>query len=49
MTRIIIVGHIHIGMYLRVLIAFLTDKRSRPLPKDMKLWVDVIRYVKGRS
>ena len=25
---------------------FLMDENARPHPKDMKLWVDVIRFVK---
>ena len=25
---------------------FLMDKDARPSPKDMKLWVDVVRFVK---
>ncbi|KAI0759240.1 FAD/NAD-P-binding domain-containing protein [Trametes elegans] len=40
------VGHFHIGIYMRILLTFLMDPDSRPTPKDMKLWVDVIRFVK---
>ncbi|CCL98883.1 uncharacterized protein FIBRA_00890 [Fibroporia radiculosa] len=40
------VGHFHIGIYTRILLTFLMDKNARPLPKDMKLWVDVLRFVK---
>jgi len=40
------VGHVHIGMYTRILLAFLLDKDTRPLPKDMKLWVDVLGFIK---
>ncbi|KAH9850906.1 FAD/NAD-P-binding domain-containing protein [Lenzites betulinus] len=40
------VGHFHIGMYMRILLTFLMDPDARPTPKDMKLWVDVIRFVK---
>ncbi len=25
---------------------FLMDKDARPTPRDMKLWVDVVRFVK---
>ena len=25
---------------------FLMDKGARPTPKDMKLWVDVVRFIK---
>ncbi|OSX62773.1 hypothetical protein POSPLADRAFT_1141735 [Postia placenta MAD-698-R-SB12] len=30
----------------RMLLTFLMDKNARPIPKDMKLWVDVLRFVK---
>lgn len=30
----------------RILMTFLMDKDARPSPKDMKLWVDVVRFVK---
>ncbi|CDO73859.1 hypothetical protein BN946_scf185016.g16 [Trametes cinnabarina] len=40
------VGHFHIGIYMRILMVFLMDPDARPTPKDMKLWVDVIRFVK---
>ncbi|EJF62066.1 FAD/NAD(P)-binding domain-containing protein [Dichomitus squalens LYAD-421 SS1] len=40
------VGHFHIGIYMRILLTFLMDPDARPTPKDMKLWVDVIRFVK---
>ncbi|KZT01935.1 FAD/NAD(P)-binding domain-containing protein [Laetiporus sulphureus 93-53] len=40
------VGHFHIGIYMRILLTFLMDKDSRPTPKDMKLWVDALRFVK---
>lgn len=29
-----------------MLLTFLMDKNARPIPKDMKLWVDVLRFVK---
>ena len=31
---------------MRILLTFLMDPDARPTPKDMKLWVDVIRFVK---
>ncbi|KAI0919500.1 hypothetical protein AcV5_001552 [Taiwanofungus camphoratus] len=31
---------------MRILLTFLMDKEARPVPKDMKLWVDVLRFVK---
>ncbi|KAI1789101.1 FAD/NAD(P)-binding domain-containing protein [Ganoderma leucocontextum] len=40
------VGHFHIGIYMRILLTFLMDPDVRPTPKDMKLWVDVIRFLK---
>ena len=30
----------------RILMTFLLDKNARPTPKDMKLWVDVLRFLK---
>ncbi|KAH9840185.1 FAD/NAD-P-binding domain-containing protein [Rhodofomes roseus] len=36
----------HIGIYMRILLTFLMDEDARPSPKDMKLWVDVLRFVK---
>ncbi|TFK56995.1 FAD/NAD(P)-binding domain-containing protein [Heliocybe sulcata] len=40
------VGHFHIGIYTRILLSLLLDRDARPSPKDMKLWVDAIRFVK---
>ncbi|KAI0652799.1 FAD/NAD(P)-binding domain-containing protein [Cubamyces menziesii] len=40
------IGTVHIGIYMRILLVFLMDPDARPTPKDMKLWVDVIRFVK---
>ncbi|KAH8111650.1 FAD/NAD-binding domain-containing protein [Phellopilus nigrolimitatus] len=40
------VGHFHIGIYTRILLTFLLDKNARPRPNDMKLWVDVLRFLK---
>lgn len=36
----------HIGIYTRILLIFLMDEYARPPPKDMKLWVDAIGFVK---
>ena len=30
----------------RILLTFLLDKNARPIPEDMKLWVDVLRFLK---
>jgi len=30
----------------RILLTLLLDENARPTPKDMKLWVDVVRFVK---
>jgi len=30
----------------RILLTLLLDKSARPSPKDMKLWVDVLRFTK---
>lgn len=43
------VGHFHIGIYLRVLLCLLLDPAARPLPDDMKLWVDLLRWLKRDS
>jgi len=40
------VGHFHIGIYTRILLTFLLDKGARPEGEDMKLWVDVLRWLK---
>ncbi|OAX35023.1 FAD/NAD(P)-binding domain-containing protein [Rhizopogon vinicolor AM-OR11-026] len=40
------VGHFHIGIYTRILLTLLLDPRARPSPKDMKLWVDAIGFIK---
>lgn len=40
------VGHFHIGIYTRILLTLLMDTGARPSPKDMKLWVDVVRFIK---
>ncbi|KZV71507.1 hypothetical protein PENSPDRAFT_734118 [Peniophora sp. CONT] len=46
MNAIGTVGHIHIGIYTRILLLFLLDPSARPDTRDMKLWVDVVRFVK---
>lgn len=30
----------------RILLTLILDKTARPTPKDMKLWVDVLRFIK---
>ncbi|KAF9496926.1 FAD/NAD(P)-binding domain-containing protein [Pleurotus eryngii] len=40
------VGHFHIGIYTRILLVLLMDEGARPTPKDMRLWVDVVRFIK---
>ncbi|KAI6011823.1 FAD/NAD(P)-binding domain-containing protein [Pisolithus marmoratus] len=40
------VGHFHIGIYTRILLTFLLDPATRPTAKDMKLWVDAVRFIK---
>ncbi|KAJ7161481.1 FAD/NAD(P)-binding domain-containing protein [Mycena crocata] len=46
MSAIGTVGHFHIGIYTRILLTLLLDENARPSPKDMKLWVDVVRFMK---
>lgn len=43
------VGHVHIGIYARILAVFLMDPSTRPLPRDARLWVDGIRWIKARA
>lgn len=31
---------------MRILLTFLLDVNARPKPNDMKLWVDVLRFIK---
>lgn len=40
------VGHVHVGMYVRLLILFLYRPETRPTPQMMRLWVDLVRWVK---
>ncbi|KAF7295566.1 hypothetical protein MIND_01096600 [Mycena indigotica] len=46
MSAIGTVGHFHIGIYTRILLTLLLDPNTRPIPKDMKLWVDLISFLK---
>ena len=43
------VGHVHIGIMARILMLFIMDKDARPKPRDMRLWVDLIRFLKERA
>ncbi|GAA5990643.1 hypothetical protein JCM10908_003167 [Rhodotorula pacifica] len=40
------VGNWHIGIYARILMVFLLDKSTRPIPFGMKTWCDAINWVK---
>ncbi|KAI9058978.1 FAD/NAD-P-binding domain-containing protein [Trametes sanguinea] len=40
------VGHVHIGIYMRILFMFLMDPATRPTRQEMKLWVDLVRFIK---
>ncbi|KAL7278190.1 hypothetical protein ACG7TL_008164 [Trametes sanguinea] len=40
------VGHVHIGIYMRILFTFLVDTKTRPTRQEMKLWVDIVRFIK---
>ncbi|OSC98613.1 FAD/NAD(P)-binding domain-containing protein [Trametes coccinea BRFM310] len=40
------VGHVHIGIYMRILFTFLMDTKTRPTRQEMKLWVDIVRFIK---
>ncbi|KAF8172281.1 FAD/NAD-P-binding domain-containing protein [Pholiota molesta] len=40
------IGTVHIGIYTRILLTLLLDQNARPSRKDMKLWVDVLRFIK---
>jgi hypothetical protein len=33
----------------RILLMFVLDKKARPVPKDMKLWVDGLRWLKANA
>ncbi|KAH9811541.1 hypothetical protein DFH28DRAFT_1084821 [Melampsora americana] len=41
------VGHVHIGVYTRIMMMFLLDPKTAPEPKNMRLWVDIVRYLKS--
>lgn len=43
------VGHFHIGVYSRILAMFLLDEKTRPHPRDTRLWVDGIRFIKENA
>ncbi|ORY90638.1 hypothetical protein BCR35DRAFT_299182 [Leucosporidium creatinivorum] len=40
------VGNWHVGLYARILMLFLLEERARPVPKAMKLWVDLLQWIK---
>lgn len=43
------VGSWHIGIYTRLLLAFLVDPLARPRPWWAKRWIDMTRWVKDKS
>ncbi|KAL4880620.1 hypothetical protein BJY04DRAFT_219090 [Aspergillus karnatakaensis] len=43
------VGNMHIGIYTRFLLMFLTDPLSRPTEGCMKTWIDFTRFMKSLS
>ncbi|KAN0066401.1 hypothetical protein ACQY0O_000495 [Thecaphora frezii] len=43
------VGNWHVGVLARTLMLFLMDEECRPKPRDMRLWVDLIRFIKERA
>ena len=43
------VGHIHIGIYTRLLLMFLLDPSTNPTEKAMKRWINFTRRVKSRA
>ncbi|PWN29568.1 FAD/NAD(P)-binding domain-containing protein [Jaminaea rosea] len=43
------VGHVHIGVYARILAMFLLEPSTRPSTKDARLWVDFIRWFKANA
>ncbi|PYH88888.1 flavin-binding monooxygenase-like protein [Aspergillus ellipticus CBS 707.79] len=43
------VGNMHIGIYTRFLLMFLTDPLSRPTEGRMKTWIDFTRFMKRLS
>ncbi|KWU44702.1 FAD/NAD(P)-binding domain-containing protein [Rhodotorula sp. JG-1b] len=40
------VGNWHIGIYARILMVFLLDESTRPVPFSMKTWCDAVNWVK---
>ncbi|KAE8257587.1 hypothetical protein A4X13_0g2263 [Tilletia indica] len=43
------VGNWHIGIYARIAMVLLMDERCRPHPRNMRLWTDLIRFIKEKS
>ncbi|CAG8928177.1 unnamed protein product [Penicillium salamii] len=43
------VGNMHIGIYTRFLLMFLTDPLTRPTEQRMKTWIDFTRFMKRLS
>lgn len=43
------VAHVHIGIYTRILALFLMEDETRPHPRDARLWVDLIRWIKENA
>lgn len=43
------VAHVHIGVYARILALFLMEADTRPPPRQARLWVDMIRYIKENA
>ncbi|KAJ5662615.1 uncharacterized protein N7477_010231 [Penicillium maclennaniae] len=43
------VGNMHIGIYTRFLIMFMTDPLTRPTEERMKTWIDFTRFMKRFS
>lgn len=40
------VGHVHIGIYTRILLMLMMDFKTRPSTQDMKVWVHDVHYLK---
>ncbi|KAF2453806.1 dimethylaniline monooxygenase (N-oxide forming) [Lineolata rhizophorae] len=43
------VGHVHIGIYTRLLLMFLLDRSTIPSQKSVKRWIDTTRWMKKRA
>lgn len=41
------VGFLHIGIFSRILMMFLLEPELAPQPQNMRLWVDIVRYMKS--